>query len=88
MKAQDLQLKGENQDATHVLQADKQATDQSIAMAKHEHERQQAEFQNSQADRSSTLSEVQAALSQKNTEESNKLALKTAKAKPLAGAAK
>jgi hypothetical protein len=78
-KQQEIDLKAEQHQADTVLKADKQAHDNELALAKHGHELQQAQFANSQQDRSSTLSEVQAALSQRNTEEANKLAAKQPK---------
>jgi hypothetical protein len=83
-KQQEIDLKAQDQQNQTVLAADKQAHDTQLAVAKHVHDTAQAHFQNTQADRSSTLSEVQAALSQRNTEEQNKLAAK--QPKPAAGA--
>lgn len=70
--------------ADTVLRADKQAHDTEMALVKHETDQQQTEFNNAQADRSSSLSEAQAIMSARQAEQ----AREDAKNKPVAAGVK
>lgn len=64
-KEKELQLNAQKHEADTVLKADKQAHDNTLALAQHLHTEGQAEVGNMQADRSQTFTEKQAKLAPK-----------------------
>lgn len=62
---QKIDLEAQKHQTSTMLQADKQAHDTQLAIAKHEHEGEQSQFNNYQADRQQTASEEQAKVAAK-----------------------